>query len=65
MRNAYGPRRLKWALEWPMAIPDLPSVNDGGGVPVSISNLKMELTVLGGATACLLVLVTVHWIFGF
>jgi hypothetical protein len=46
-----------------MALPHSPSVNDG--VPVSISNLKIELTVLGGATACLLVLVTVHWMFGF
>ena len=44
MRDAYGPRRLKWALDWPVTIPRSRSVNVD--LPVTIPNVKMELVVL-------------------
>jgi hypothetical protein len=47
MRDAYGPRRLKWALDWPVTIPRSPSVN--ADPPVTIPNVKVELVVLGAA----------------
>jgi hypothetical protein len=46
MRDAYGTRRLKWTLEWPVTIPhSLPGRNN---LPVNIPNVKTELVVLGG-----------------
>ena len=63
MRDAYGPTRLKWALEWPVTMPRSPSVNDD--LSVSIANVKIEFAVLGCAIALGLVLVTFHSAFGF
>jgi hypothetical protein len=63
MRDDYGPRRLKWALEWPVTIPRSPSLSDD--LPVDIPNVKIEFVVLGGALALGLVLVTFHAAFGF
>jgi hypothetical protein len=61
MRDAYGPPRLKWALEWPVTMPRSPFVNDD--LSVSIPNVKIELVVLGSAIA--LVLVTFYSVSGF
>ena len=61
MRDAYGPPRLKWALEWPLTMPRSPSVNDD--LSVSIPNVKIEFVVLGSAIA--LVLATFYSAFGF
>ena len=61
MRDAYGPTRLKWALEWPVTMPRSPFVNDD--LSVSIPNVKIELVVLGSAIA--LVLVTFYSVSGF
>ena len=61
MRDAYGPPRLKWALEWPLTTPRSPSVNDD--LSVSIPNVKIEFVVLGSAIA--LVLATFYSAFGF
>jgi hypothetical protein len=57
MRDAYGPRRLKWALDWPVRIPRSPSVNVD--LPVSI------FVVLGGAMVLVLAVVTFRTTFGF
>jgi hypothetical protein len=61
MRDAHGPPRLKWALEWPVTMPRSPFVNDD--LSVSIPNVKIELVVLGSAIA--LVLVTFYSVSGF
>jgi hypothetical protein len=61
MRDAYGPPRLKWALEWPVTMPRSPFVNDD--LSVSIPKVKIELVVLGSAIA--LVLVTFYSVSGF
>jgi hypothetical protein len=58
MWDAHGPRRRKWALEWPMTIPDSTVVNDG--VPARSSSLKTELIVLAGAIGLALALVAFH-----
>jgi hypothetical protein len=63
MRDAVGPARLKWALEWPVTMPRSPFVNDDP--PASIANLKIEFVVLGSAIALGLVLVTFYSAFGF
>ena len=66
MRDAYGPPRLKWALEWPLTMPRSPSVNDDLSVSipnVKIPNVKIEFVVLGSAIA--LVLATFYSAFGF
>jgi hypothetical protein len=63
MRDAYSSPRLKWALEWPVAMPRSPSVNDD--LSVSIANVKIEFVVLGCAIALGLVIVTFHSAFGF
>ncbi len=63
MRDAYGPRRLKWVLEWPVTIPGSPSVNDD--LPVSIPNVKIEFVLIGGAIALGLASVTFYSAFGF
>jgi hypothetical protein len=63
MRDAYGSPKLKWALEWPVAMPRSPSVNDD--LSVSIPNVKIEFVVFGCAIALGLVLVTFHSSFGF
>ena len=63
MRDAYGPTRLKWALEWPVTMPRSPLVNDD--LSVSIPNVKIEFVVLGSAIALGLVLVTFCSAFGF
>jgi hypothetical protein len=57
MRDAYGPRRLKWALDWPVTIPRSPSVNVD--LPMSI------FVVLGGAMVLVLAVATFHTTFGF
>lgn len=57
MRDAQGPRRLKWALDWPVALPRSSSGNNN--LP-SRSSLETALVVLGGAIVLLLVLVTLH-----
>jgi hypothetical protein len=62
MRHAYGPRRLKWALDWPVKYPS-PSVNVD--LPVTIPNVKVELLLLGGAMVLVLAGVTFHTAFGF
>jgi hypothetical protein len=51
MRHAYGPRRLKWALDWPVTIPRSPSVNFY--LPATIPNGKVVLVLLGGALVLL------------
>jgi hypothetical protein len=63
MQDAYGPSRLKWALEWPVTMPRSPSVNDD--LSVSIPNVKIEFAVLGCAIALGLVIITFHSVFGF
>ena len=63
MRDAYGPCRLKWVLEWPVTIPRSPLANDD--LPVSIPNVKIEFVVLGGAIALGLALATFYSKFGF
>jgi len=63
MRDAYGPTRLKWALEWPVTMPRSPSVNDD--LSVSIANVKIEFVVLGSAIALGVILATFHSAFGF
>ena len=63
MRDAYGPPRLKWALECPVTTPGSPLVNDDPSV--SIANVKIEFVVLGCAIALGLVAVTFHSAFGF
>jgi hypothetical protein len=63
MRDAYGPRRLKWALEWPVTMPGSPSVNDD--LSVSIPKVKIEFVVLGCAIALGFVVVAFHSAFGF
>jgi hypothetical protein len=62
MRDAIGPARLKWALEWPVPMPSSPFVNDDP--PASIANVKIEFVLLGSAIALGLVLVTFHSAFG-
>jgi hypothetical protein len=52
MRDAYGPRRLKWALDWPVTIPRSTSVNTD--LPVIIPTVKAELVVLGSAMVLVL-----------
>ena len=61
MRDAYDPPRLKWALEWPLAMPRSPLVNDD--LSASIANVKIEFVVLGSAIA--LILATFYSAFGF
>jgi hypothetical protein len=62
MRDVYGTRRLKWTLEWPVAIPhSLPGRNNLPMVP----NVKTELVVLGGVILLGLALVTFRSAFGF
>ena len=63
MRDAYGSPKLKWALEWPVAMPRSPSVNDD--LSVSIANVKIEFVVFGCSIVLGLVLVTFHSAFGF
>lgn len=63
MRDAYGPPRLKWGLEWPVTMPRSPFVNDD--LSVSIANVKIEFVVLGSAIALGFVLVTFYSAFGF
>jgi hypothetical protein len=63
MRDACGPPRLKWALEWPVTVPRSPFVNDD--LSMSIPKVKIEFAVLGSAIALGLVLVTFHSAFGF
>lgn len=63
MRDAYGPRRLKWALEWPVTISRSSLVNDN--LPMSIPNMGMELIVVASAIVLGLVLVTFHSALGF
>ena len=63
MRHAYGPRRLKWALDWPVTIPRSQSVNVAP--PVTIPNVKVELVLLGGAIVLVLAGLTFHTAFGF
>ncbi len=62
MWDAHGRRRLKWALEWPMAIPHSTVVNNG--MPTRSSSLKTELIVLAGAIGLALALVAFHSAFG-
>jgi hypothetical protein len=65
MRDAVGPARLKWALEWPVTMPRSPFVNNdpSAGIP----NVKIEFVVLGSAIAIALglVLATFYSAFGF
>ena len=63
MRDAVGPARLKWALEWPVTTPCSPFVNDDP--PASIPNVKIEFVVLGSAIALGVILATFHSAFGF
>ena len=63
MRQAHGPRRLKWALEWPVTIPHSPP--SGNNLSMSIPSVKVELVVFGCAIVFGLVLVTFHTAFGF
>jgi hypothetical protein len=63
MRDVYGPRRLKWALDWPVTIPHSPSINDD--LPVTIPNMKGELVLLGGGMVLVLAGVIFHTAFGF
>jgi hypothetical protein len=63
MRDAYGPARLKWALEWPVTMPRSPFVNDD--LSASIPNVKIEFVVLGSAIGLGLVLATFYSTFGF
>ena len=63
MGIAGGPRRLKWALDWPMTISDSTVVNDG--VPTHSSSLKTALIVLVGAIGLALALAAFHSAFGF
>jgi hypothetical protein len=62
MRHAYGPRSLKWALDWPVTIARSSSVNVD--LPVIIPNVKVELVLLGSAMVLVLAGVTFHT-FGF
>jgi len=61
MRDAYGPRRLKWALDWPVARSPAGNVD----LRVSIPSVKVELGVLGGAIVLGFVLATFHATLGF
>jgi hypothetical protein len=63
MRDVYGPRRLKWALDWPVTISRSPSVN--ADRPVTIPSVKGELVVLGGAMVLVLAGVIFHTALGF
>jgi|GEM_PF-5042313 len=63
MRDAVGPARLKWALEWPVPMPRSPLVNDAPSA--SIPNVKIEFVVLGSAIALGLALATFYSAFGF
>jgi hypothetical protein len=63
MRHTYGPRRLKWALDWPVTILRSPSVYVDP--PVTIPNVKVELVLLAGAIVLVLAGVTFHTTFGF
>jgi hypothetical protein len=63
MRDAYGPRRLKWALDWPVTIARSPAGHVG--LRVSIPSVKVELGVLGGAILLGFVLATFHATLGF
>ena len=63
MRHVCGSRRLKWSLDWPITISRSPSVNDD--LPVTVSNMKVELVLLGGAMVLVLAGVTFHTAFGF
>jgi|HubBroStandDraft_6_1064221.scaffolds.fasta_scaffold242378_3 hypothetical protein len=63
MRDAYGPRRLKWALDWPVTIPRSRSVNFDP--PVTIPSVKAELVVLGSAMVLVLARVIFHTALGF
>lgn len=62
MRDAHDPRRLKWALDWPVTLPRSSSGNNN--LP-NRSSLETALGVLGGAIVLLLVLVSFHSAFGF
>jgi hypothetical protein len=62
MRDAVGPARLKWALEWPVTMPRSPFVNDDP--PASIPNVKIEFVVLGCAISLGFILATFHSAFG-
>jgi hypothetical protein len=56
MRDAYGTRRLKWTLEWPVTTPhSLPGRNN---LPVNIPHVNTELVVLGSVLLLGLALVT-------
>jgi hypothetical protein len=55
MRDAYGPRKLKWALDWPLTIPRSPSVN---------VHLMSIFVVLGGTMVLVLAVATLHTRFG-
>ena len=63
MRDAVGPARLKWALQWPVPMPHSPLVNDASSV--SIPNVKIEFVVLGSAIALGLALAAFYSTFGF
>jgi len=63
MRDAYGPRRLKWALDWPVTIARSPLGNVD--LRVSIPNVNIELVVLRGAIVLGFVLATFHSTLGF
>ena len=63
MQDAYGPRRLKWVLDWPVTTPRSTSVN--ADLPVSIPNVKVELVVLGAAMVLVLTGLIFHTAFGF
>jgi hypothetical protein len=63
MRDACGPRKLKWALDWPVTIPRSTSVNPD--LPVNIPNVKVELVVLGSAMVLVLAGLIFHTALGF
>jgi hypothetical protein len=58
MRDAYGPRRLKWAPDWPVTIARSTSVN--ADLPVTIPNVKVELVVLRAAMVLVLTRLIFH-----
>jgi hypothetical protein len=63
MRQAHGPRRLKWALEWPVTITHSPPGDNN--LSMSIPSVKVELVVVGGAIALGLLLTIFHSALGF
>jgi hypothetical protein len=62
MRDAYGTRRLKWTLEWPVTIPHSPP---GDNLSVNIPNVKTKLVMLGSVILLGLALVTFRSAIGF